>query len=111
VSVLANSKTTLTCMFLLMWVVGCATTADPYIDKRLTFVGTVKSINSSGDALRPWIVTIAVENVLVGTYSGTTLQFPVHSPAMSGLEIGHAYTVEASQNGATYMVDESQWRK
>jgi hypothetical protein len=110
-TLLVRSRTALAAALVLACSAGCAATTARPLDNHLVLVGTVRSIDSSADTLRPWIVTVSVEKVLMGEYSGRTLQFPVHSPAMSGLETGRTYTVKATQKGTAYIVDESQWRK
>jgi hypothetical protein len=59
----------------------------------------------------PWLVTVVVEKVVSGEFSGSTFSFAVHSPAMSGLEVGRFYTVRAEWNGSGYVVDPLQWRR
>ena len=79
--------------------------------KPLVFEGTVLSIGQIADDFRPWLVTVTVDKVVAGNFSEPTLSFAVHSPAMSGLEVGRSYTVRAVWKGRGYDVDPLQWRR
>ena len=78
----------------------------------LVFRGTVTTLQpapvpaSNAD----WIVTLHVEQVLAGKFSGSEFSFRVHSPAQSGLRPGETYTVRATAMGdGGYRVDPLQW--
>jgi hypothetical protein len=73
--------------------------------------GTITSITPGRGRLTPWIVTLDVAKVLLGDFSGSSLSFAVHSPARSGLQVGHAYAVTATRRGDGYAVDDRQWRR
>ncbi|MFT3775046.1 MAG: hypothetical protein QM820_57595 [Minicystis sp.] len=60
---------------------------------------------------KSWIVTVKVEKVLSGSFSGESFSFRIHSPAKSGLSKGHSYTIEAKWVGDGYAVDELQWMR
>ena len=77
--------------------------------KTLVFEGTVTSIGIVDNERKPWLITVKVTRVVAGEFSGSTFEFVVHSPARSGLEMGHSYTIEAVWNGKGYIVDENQW--
>lgn len=78
--------------------------------KVLVFEGTVSSIKVVQDEFTPWLVTLIVEHVVSGEFSGGTFSFAVHSPARSGLEVGGSYTVKAVWKDGRYYVDPFQWR-
>jgi hypothetical protein len=78
----------------------------------LVFVGKILSIAQGGASpLKRWVVTADVEKVVSGQFSGHRFEFAIHSPAMSGLEVGHAYTIRATWTGNGYEVDSTQWRR
>jgi hypothetical protein len=79
--------------------------------KTLVFEGTVISIGTVEHSLKPWLITVEVTKVVIGAISGSTFEFLVHSPARSGLEKGHSYTIEAVWKDNGYIVDENQWRR
>jgi len=76
-------------------------------NEKLTFLGTIISIENSPivNSDLNWIITVNVEKVISGSFSGNTFQFRVHSPARSALEIGRQYRMEfvLTQNG--YIAD------
>jgi hypothetical protein len=93
-----------------MGMCGCAAapkTAAP----DLVFLGTVQSIEAAPrPQARPnWVVTFRVDAVQVGTFSGTTFSFRIHSPVKSGLEQGKQYVVKATRTAGGYEVDPYQW--
>lgn len=81
--------------------------------KDLVFTGTVTEIRAVSVPRSPqrWQVTVNVDKVLSGDFSGSTFSFLVHSPVKSGLQLGGSYTIKATWNGNGYLVDEHQWRK
>jgi hypothetical protein len=83
----------------------------PPRDRTLVLVGKVVSITQGGSRPKRWVVTIEVEKVVRGEYSGSRFSFAVHSPSRSGLEEGHSYEVKAVWKGEGYDVDENQWRR
>src|SRR4030095_11077678 len=76
----------------------------------LVLVGTVTRIAPSGAPSTffeyTWVVTVRVENIVSGTFSGSTLTFFIHSPAMAGLEVGGSYTIKANWVDSVYLVHE-----
>ena len=83
--------------------------AAPTQGKDLVLVGRVSSITQGGTLPKPWIVTVDVEKIISGDFSGGQFAFAVHSPSRSGLEVGRSYTVRAAWKGKGYDVDENQW--
>lgn len=84
--------------------------ADTAPDTDLVFEGTVVDVapvRSARDAFR---VTMAVEKVVRGSFSGARFEFGVHSPTKSGLVQGGRYTVRATREKDGYVVDPAQWR-
>lgn len=79
--------------------------------KVLVLEGTVTSIRQIDHEFTPWLVTVMVEKVVFGEFSGAMFSFAVHSPAMSGLEVGRSYTVRAVWKDGGYVVDPLQWRR
>ena len=78
---------------------------------KLVFIGTVDEIENSPlkNSLANWVVTFRVEKVSAGDFKGKTFSFRIHSPSMSGLEIGSRYTVEAWKTDRGFELDEHQW--
>ena len=56
-----------------------------------------------------YVITMRVDRVVKGQFKGKTFQFRIHSPALSGLEVGKKYTVEAKRTKDGYTVDQYQW--
>ena len=79
--------------------------------KMLVFEGTVTSITTINHPLKRWLITVKVTKVISGEFSGSTFQFAVHSPTLSGLKKGRSYTIEAVWKDHGYTVDENQWRQ
>ena len=79
----------------------------------LVIVGTVTDIHSqpASHSLRNWVITVHVEKVTTGHFSGATFSFTVHSPAKAGLVVGRTYNIRATWKGQGYEVDETQWQK
>jgi hypothetical protein len=78
--------------------------------KELVLVGKVVAIaKRGGDARRPWIVTVKVENVVSGERSGRQLELALHSFPMSVLEVGHTYTIRAVRTGDDSHVVATAW--
>jgi len=78
--------------------------------KKLVLTGAVTSIlqvEAPPSSRRNWAITMQVEKVKRGNHAGSEFTFAIHSPALSGLEVGHRYTIEASWNGHGYLVDET----
>jgi hypothetical protein len=82
-------------------------------DDLLVFEGTVASVEISQlpQSRKNFIVTVRVDRVIQGQFSGKTFQFRIHSPVQSGLEVGKKHTVEANRTKDGYTVDELQWMK
>ena len=93
-----------------LFFVGCAG-PHPSAQSELVFLGTVTKIQQgeTGDFYNRFVVTTRVDKVLKGTFSRRQFQFPVHSPANSGLDIGRQYTIRATRTDTGYMVDDLQW--
>jgi hypothetical protein len=81
----------------------------------LILVGRVTKIRSfvPADELsqKRWAITVKVKQVVAGTFAEPTFTFAVHSPSMSGLEVGKSYTIKATWTDDGYVVDELQWRR
>jgi len=78
----------------------------------LIFRGTVTTLQPAPEAgsNASWIVTLRVQQVRAGKFSGEEFSFRVHSPAQSGLRPGEIYTVRASATrDGSYRVDPRQW--
>jgi len=75
--------------------------------------GTIESIEPLPQARGRfrWAVTLRVEEVLAGEFSGRTFAFPIHSPTKSGLAVGQQRILRAVQSGDGYVVDEWQWMR
>ena len=69
-------------------------------------VGRVTAMKPDGaDPSNKSVVTVKIEDVVSGDYSGETLQFTVRGPAQSSLKERRAYTIEAVWTGDGYLVD------
>jgi hypothetical protein len=80
--------------------------------KKLVLTGTVTAISqvyAKPPSLRNWAVTIRVEKVKAGKYSGPEFTLTIHSPARAGLAVGRRCTIEATWTGQEYVVDETRW--
>jgi predicted secreted protein len=77
----------------------------------LVFEGVVASIEASPlpQSTQNFVVTMQVDRVVKGEFKGKTFQFRIHSPALSGLEVGQKRTVEAKRTADGYTVDQNQW--
>ena len=77
----------------------------------LVFRGTVTTLQPApvAGSNAGWIVTLHVQQVRAGKFSGDEFSFRVHSPAQSGLRPGETYTVRATATGDGYRVDPRQW--
>lgn len=77
----------------------------------LILKGKVIAIEPYHDPARRkrWLVTLHVEKVIAGKYTGDTFAFPIHSPTKSGLTDGGHYTVRIEPAADGYRVDELQW--
>jgi hypothetical protein len=77
----------------------------------LTLDGTIEALDPIAQARRRhgWRVTLAVDRVVDGIFSGDRFQFVVHSPARSGLQLGGRATVKAERTADGYSVDPDQW--
>ena len=93
----------------LFWL-GCAS-PDQSARSELVFLGTVTKIQQgeTGDLYNRFVVTTRVDHVLKGSFSRRQFQFPIHSPANSGLTVGRQYTIRATRTATGYMVDDLQW--
>jgi hypothetical protein len=107
----ATVTTIVTAACLVVSAIGIAN-ATPPTSKEMVLVGKVTSLKpGGGNELKRWIVTVKVDKVVSGDFSGPTFQFAVHSPSQSGLEKGRSYTIEAVWDGTGYTVDELQWTR
>jgi hypothetical protein len=79
----------------------------------LEFIGTVTKIYplASVRSRKNWAVVTHVDKVVSGDFSGTTFTFAIHSPTLSGLQVGRTYTIKATWIEKGYVVDELQWMK
>jgi predicted secreted protein len=77
----------------------------------LVFEGAVASIEASPlpQSTQNFVVTMKVHRVVKGEFKGETFQFRIHSPALSGLEVGQKCTVVAKRTADGYTVDQNQW--
>ena len=87
--------------------------AAPSSDKDLVLVGTITEIRPQGESQsrKNWAVTVHVDKVTSGDFSGVTFTFSIHSPARAGLVVGRSYAIKATWTDKGYEVDEAQWRK
>ena len=80
--------------------------AAPPPSKDMVLEGRVTAVKPDGaDPSRRSVVTVKVENVVSGEYSGETLEFTVRGPAQSALKEQRSYTIEAVWTGDGYLVD------
>ena len=82
--------------------------------KDLVFIGTITKIypfSAPANMRRRWAVRAHVDRVVSGTFSGDTFTFTVHSPTLSGLQVGGTHTIKAKWIDKGYVVDELQWMK
>ena len=79
----------------------------------LEFIATVTKIYplASIRLRKNWAVVTHVDRVVSGDFSGTTFTFAIHSPTLSGLQVGRTYTIKATWIDKGYAVDELQWMK
>ena len=80
----------------------------------LIFEGTVASAEPSPTdqmSTQNYVITVRVDRVVKGRFEGKTFQFRIHSPAMSGLEVGGKCTVERGAAKDGYTVDQNQWMR
>ena len=77
----------------------------------LRFRGTVLALDPTPEnrALERWVVTMSVDEVSEGAFTGQTFSFMVHSPVKSGLQLGASYTVRAVSTSVGFTVDPYQW--
>jgi hypothetical protein len=87
------------------------TVATPTVD--LIFLGTIETIENSPleNSTTNWVVTFKVDRVLSGEFENRSFAFRIHSPSMSGLDVGKQYKVEAQKTSSGYEVDQYQWIK
>jgi hypothetical protein len=74
----------------------------------LVLLGTLEKVEASTlpQSVANWIVTFRVDQVLAGEFKDSTFAFRIHSPSMSGLEVGKQYRVEAMKTATGYHVDQ-----
>jgi len=91
---------------------AAAPAAHPAARDDLVFRGTVTTLQPApvAGSNAGWIVTMHVQQVLAGKFSGSEFSFRVHSPAQSGLRPGETYTVRATASADGYRVDPQQWQ-
>ena len=115
-----NATAVIVLGFLFFGVFGCACAAiappqgfDGAKEGDLEFIGTVTKIYplASIRSRRNWAVAMHVDKVVSGNFSGTTFTFAIHSPTLSGLQVGQTYTIKATWIDKGYVVDELQWMK
>lgn len=83
--------------------------ATPEADALIVEGDVVDITPMSGSPMRLWQVTIAVDRVVAGSFTGSRFAFAVHSPSKSGLMLGGHYRVRATRSGDGYAVDPLQW--
>jgi hypothetical protein len=90
-----------------------SSTDDTSNPSDLTFLGTVTSIEAAdtGDRLKNWVVTARVDRIVSGRFSGGQFSFAIHSPTLSGLEVGKQCRIRATRTQKGYLVDQYQWRR
>ena len=73
----------------------------------LIFLGTVISIESSplDNSLLNWIITVNVDEVVLGNFSAKTFQFRIHSPTKSEIKEKKQYVIEANLTQDGYTLD------
>jgi hypothetical protein len=49
------------------------------------------------DPHQKWLVTLQVDSVVAGCFSGHTLSFSIHSPTKSGIAVGGRYEIHATR--------------
>ncbi|MCE9635052.1 MAG: hypothetical protein K8T90_05035 [Planctomycetes bacterium] len=78
---------------------GCGSPQRAQETTSLRFVGTVTSIGMrrTPDPWFRWVVTMHVDEVLSGTYDGSTFAFVVHSPSQEHLREGGRYEIDAER--------------
>jgi len=77
--------------------------------KDLVLVGTVTGVvqkNHRAAALESWTVTVTVDRIVSGTFSGPTFTFDIHSPGRSGLRVGKSCTIKATWRDNGYVAIE-----
>ncbi len=79
----------------------------------LRFVGPVLRIEASTlpRSKLNWVVTMRVDRVLEGRFTGAEFAFRVHSPSRAGLVPGGHYPVHAVAVPGGWLVDEMQWQR
>ena len=79
----------------------------------LEFIGTITKIYTltSIRSRKNWAVVTHVDRVVSGDFFGTTFSFAIHSPTLSGLQVGRTHTIKATWTDKGYVVDELQWMK
>ena len=94
---------------------GCAENrvTDTNGSATLVFRGTVTEIVNAPvqRSNHDWMISMRVDQVEKGEFSGKTLNFRVHSPVKSGLTSNGTYRVEARLTQDGYFVDEFQWNR
>jgi hypothetical protein len=100
-------------ILLVLILCSCSSSPSATAEGPLVFEGTVASIEISPlpQSRQNFIVTMRVDRVVRGQFGGKTFQFRVHSPSLSGLEVGKKYTVEAKRTKDGYAVDQHQWNR
>ena len=81
--------------------------AEQAQNKDIVLVGTVTEIYPVAGLLKRWAVSVHVDRVVSGEFSGTTFTFTIHSPSLAGLQVGRAYVINARWADKGYVVDES----
>jgi hypothetical protein len=77
--------------------------------KEIVLVGTVRDVvpnDHEHQVLEGWTVTVAVDRVVSGGFSGPTFTFDIHSPGRAGLRIGKSCTIKARWTDNRYVAIE-----
>jgi hypothetical protein len=100
------------------FLIGCFANKNTITGKKpegtiLVFTGTVIDIQVSPlrQSTLNWVVTMRVDQISQGEFSGSQFSFRIHSPTQSGLIMGQTYRVEAKRTSEGYTVDQNQWTK
>ena len=80
--------------------------AIPPPNRDLTLVGLVTAMKpGAAEPSKQSLVTVKVQELVSGEFSGETFQFAVRGPARTALKEGKSYTIEAVWTGDGYLVD------
>jgi hypothetical protein len=75
----------------------------------VVLVGTITDVvqrDHEATEMEGWSITVAVDRVLSGRFSGPTLTFAIHSPGRAGLNVGKSCTIKARRTDKGYVAVE-----